>query len=82
MKNLIAKSIILCLVFTLVLVRPAYAYIDPGTGSMILQGILAAFMAAALFIKLSWRKIMTFLGIKKDSDLTENDIETETNVES
>lgn len=82
MKDLMVKSIGLCLVFTFVLVQPAYAYIDPGTGSMVLQGILAAFMAAALFIKLSWRKIMAFLGIKKDNDVTEDELGVETNTEN
>jgi len=82
MKDLMVKSIALCLVFTFVLVQPAYAYIDPGTGSMVLQGILAAFMAAALFIKFSWRKIMAFLGIKKDNDVTEDELGVETNTEN
>jgi len=79
MRGLITKSIILCFFFTFVLVRPAYGYIDPGTGSMILQGILAAVMAAALFIKLSWRKIRAFFGIKGDNDSQEDEFEIEKN---
>lgn len=32
---------------------PAYAYIDPGMGSMILQGLIGA-VAGGLFIMRSW----------------------------
>ena len=35
----------------------AYAYIDPGTGSMILQAVLAAIVGSAVAIKIFWRKI-------------------------
>jgi hypothetical protein len=30
---------------------PAHAYIDPGTGSLILQGLIAAFVGAAFALK-------------------------------
>jgi hypothetical protein len=39
----------------------AYAYIDPGTGSMLLQGLIAAVAAAAIAIKLYWQKVKAFL---------------------
>ena len=31
--------------------RAAHAYIDPGTGSLILQGLIAAFVGAAFALK-------------------------------
>ncbi len=37
--------------------KSAYAYIDPGTGSMILQAVLAAIVGSAVAIKIFWRKI-------------------------
>jgi len=37
--------------------RTVYAYLDPGTGSYILQIILAAFVGAAFTIKIYWTKI-------------------------
>jgi len=37
--------------------KVAYAYIDPGTGSMILQAVLAAIVGSAVAIKIFWRKI-------------------------
>lgn len=31
--------------------QPAHAYIDPGTGSLIIQGLIAAFVGAAFALK-------------------------------
>lgn len=35
---------------------PAAAYLDPGTGSLIIQGIVGALAAAAVTLKLYWHK--------------------------
>lgn len=39
------------------------AYLDPGTGSMLLQGVLAAIAAIAMMLKLFWHRILAFLKI-------------------
>lgn len=52
---------------------PAYAYIDPGSGSMILQGILAAIAAIAVTAKLWWHRLLVLLRIRKPSDLSSSD---------
>jgi hypothetical protein len=36
---------------------PAYAYLDPGTGSMILSAIIGLFATAALAVKTWWYRI-------------------------
>ena len=36
---------------------PAFAYLDPGTGSILLQGILASIMVILGIIKKYWKKI-------------------------
>ena len=46
----------------------AHAYIDPGTGSIILQAIIAALAASVVFIKIYWHKLLVFLRIKKKVD--------------
>lgn len=54
------KSLPLILVATLVLMLvsvPAHAYIDPGTGSFLIQGIIAAVIGAGVVAKLFWHKI-------------------------
>ena len=41
---------------------PAYAYLDPGTGSMILQGLLAGIAGALVMGRLYWMRIKQFFG--------------------
>ncbi len=36
---------------------PAYAYVDPGTGSYVLQILTAGVLAAAFLVKSSWNNI-------------------------
>lgn len=38
------------------------AYLDPGTGSLVLQVLLAALLGCGFTIKLFWHKIITFFG--------------------
>ena len=40
---------------------PAHAYIDPGTGSLIVQTIIGAIAAASITAKLWWHKLKVFL---------------------
>ena len=55
------KAAILKLILVLlVLSRPAMAYIDPGSGSMILQVILAGILGSLFAIKASWQKTTAF----------------------
>ncbi|MGN6707397.1 MAG: hypothetical protein ACTHJO_15200 [Rhodanobacter sp.] len=44
---------------------PAYAYIDPGSGSMIVQGVLAAIAALAMTAKLWWHRLLVLLRVRK-----------------
>lgn len=37
-----------------------HAYIDPGTGSLILQVIIASLFGALFLIKVFWRKVKAF----------------------
>lgn len=39
----------------------AYAYLDPGSGSMILQAILGFIAAALATVSYYWEKVKTFL---------------------
>ncbi len=42
-----------------------FAYIDPGTGSIILQAIIGAIAGAAIAAKLYWHRIIRFFGFGK-----------------
>ena len=46
----------------LVFSRPAHAYLDPGTGSMIFQAIIAVFLGIAATGKLWWTKLKGLFG--------------------
>jgi hypothetical protein len=56
----------------LFLTAPAHAYLDPGSGSMVLQVLLGGVAAAAVVIKLMWHRILTILRIRKE-DLPEEE---------
>ena len=45
--------------------EPAMAYLDPGTGSMLLQVLLGGVAGAAVVGKLFWQRIVSFLTGKR-----------------
>jgi hypothetical protein len=47
----------------------AFAYLDPGTGTAILQGILAALGAALVALKLYWHRILQLFGLRQATTL-------------
>lgn len=49
-------------------VQPAHAYLDPGTGSVVVQTIIATVVAAGFVIKGFWYKIIRFINVKKISN--------------
>lgn len=74
------------LVFFVALLAPldAFAYLDPGTGSALLQGILGALAAIGVILKLYWHRFLRLLGIRKGaSSVTKKDTTptAETNTE-
>ena len=42
-----------------------FAYLDPGTGSMIIQAVIGAIAGIALFFKVFWRRIANSFGRKQ-----------------
>ena len=53
-------TIVLLLMFT-----DAVAYLDPGTGSMLLQVILGGVAAVGVALKLYWHKLRVAFGMGK-----------------
>ena len=50
----------------LLMVDPAYAYLDPGLGSILLQGLIAAVAGALATVGIYWSKLKSFyLGYKQ-----------------
>jgi len=52
---------------TIIFMQPAYAYLDPGTGSMIIQIVVGAFIAAAAATRFYWEKIKSFFSGSEDA---------------
>lgn len=57
LKKKLVKSTIISIFLLTMLPLPAYAYIDPSTGSYVLQIILAGLLAVPFAIKKYWNKI-------------------------
>ena len=49
-------------IFYFALAEPAYAYIDPGSGSYFLQLLIAGLLAGLYSLKIYWAKVRDFLG--------------------
>jgi hypothetical protein len=50
------------------LTPPAYAYLDPGTGSVLLQGLIGGIAAIISFLSIYWHKVKSFFS-KKDLEI-------------
>ena len=46
----------------------AHAYIDPGTGTIILQALIGGIVAGGAAVSLYWRKIKSFFSKKKNDE--------------
>ena len=68
----------LCLIVGLIsYTSPAYAYLDPGTGSMLLTGLIAGLAAIISFLSIYWQKVKAFF-VKQEPDTdTDTDIDIE-----
>ncbi len=65
------NSIVFLILFGLVFSTDSYAYIDPGSGSIILQAIIAAIAGAGTAITIYWKKVKLFFSKifkKKDNE--------------
>lgn len=52
-------------VLALLASSPAYAYLDPGTGSILVQGLLAALAAASATVAAFWSQIRGFFARRR-----------------
>lgn len=53
------------------------AYLDPGTGSIIIQSIVAGLLGIAVAIKLFWQRIVGFFRFRKSEPVGEEKAEPE-----
>jgi hypothetical protein len=59
-------------IIALLVPTQAFAYIDPGSGSMLLQLLLGGVAGLAVVVKLFWRRLLAFFGVKKTDEDTDS----------
>jgi len=52
--------VILTVILILCSIRKAHAYIDPGTGSYIIQVVIGGLLGAAFALKVYWKKVRAY----------------------
>ena len=60
------KILITSFIFVIFISNNAFAYLDPGTGSIILQALVGAIAAGATYCSMYWKKIKNFFSKKKN----------------
>lgn len=58
---------------SLVPAEPAHAYVDPGTGSFVLQILLALFFGVAFTLRRAWRGLLRSVGLAPEEERSEAD---------
>ena len=61
----IRSAILMAVAILLAFAQPAYAYLDPGSGGMIVQLLLGGVAGAAVLVKLFWHRLIKAIGIRK-----------------
>ena len=59
-----ASTLILIILVVLAFERPTLAYLDPGSGSMMLQLLLGGVAAVGVVLKLYWYRLRDVLGFR------------------
>ena len=70
MKKGITVLFVLVFLSVLTLDAPAYAYLDPGTGSILIQLLLGGFAGVLVVGKLYWHRIKAFFGSEAPRNTT------------
>jgi energy-coupling factor transporter transmembrane protein EcfT len=73
-RHRLAPRALIMAVVLILLPAPALAYIDPGTGSFVIQGIIAVVVGAGLAVKMFWHRIKSVFTGKpaaEDDDIDE-----------
>jgi NADH:ubiquinone oxidoreductase subunit K len=62
---MLRQIFLLALAACLLITSPAHAYLDPGTGSMLISAIIGVAAAVGLALKLFWYRLVGLLRGKK-----------------
>ena len=56
---------------------PAYAYLDPGTGSTLLQGLIALLAGVGVTARMYWARIASAFGSRKQSRVPDSAVNSD-----
>ena len=67
------NTILLAVAWYISTTGSAYAYLDPGTGSILLQGLIGGIASGLFVIRMYWAKLRSMIGLgtQRDTDLIE-----------
>ena len=62
-----------CVVFSMTVLVPstAFAYLEPGTGSMIVQLLLGGLAGLVVVLKMYWERLRALFGVRRSNKPTE-----------
>lgn len=73
---MVKKSIPVASLLALVFVSgDSYAYFDPGTGSILIQGLIATIAATGVVARMYWHRFVTFFRPKDKAKLDESSVD-------
>ena len=75
MKPVIKTRLAAVTAGTLFVWNEAFAYIDPGTGSLILQWLVGMVLAGFAVLNIYWQRIKNFLSGKSGSNAAGNEVQ-------
>ena len=78
---MINKILIVNFIYLFFTISSAHAYLDPGTGSIIVQALIGFLAAVAVALKLYWHKFLRFLGIRKKINFDDENNNSQNNKE-
>jgi hypothetical protein len=68
MRSRAINVLMLAFALAMLLTGRAHAYLDPGTGSIVLQGLIGAAVGGLFVVKMQWARIKGWLSSKQDTD--------------
>lgn len=73
MKSFVEKTLVVLIVAIFFFPLNAFAYLDPGSGSMLLQLILGGVAGLMVVVKLYWQSFLSLFKGKKSTDSDSTD---------
>ena len=55
------NKFLLCVIPAYIFPNQAFAYVDPGSGALLLQMLIAGFVGALFYLRIYYRRIINFL---------------------